>query len=1071
MLLVWNLLLIPLWAAEELPAGGSVEREIIAGSVQEWTLPRMPGYYEIDVAARGTRLEVEGFGAPVSLRDAPMRPVRLCGLWEGGGPGILRVRSLEAGENRSYVLTFQHRAATDGDVSRAEGCRNQAAARGMHSLAEKLAALSAARAAFEKAGDARGAAEVLTPTGAVLWELGRTADSLAAHVEAVGAWERQGNAGRQAEAMAKLGAGYLLTPGRSADGASALHRALALARTAGDSFAECLVAAELVANAATSGRTDAARELAQRAIDLAKAAGDRASEAVLWNNLARVEFNSSLVTATHHDSIALELRRRLKDEAAIAQSLNNLSTGLIGLGEAERGRAMMEEALEIRRRAGSPNAVANTLHNLGVEIFKSAAYDRAVGLFEEALGIWRSTGHKVGEAATLTELATTYFRRGADDRAERLYRQTLELHRGLNNRRAQANILAMLAGVLHARNEYEGSAALAKEAAAVAREGGFRLERARALHGLGRAYLSMNLINEAVGELAAAKEAANGVSQNDLAAVLTTTGTALRRAGDLRGSLAAYGEARALAEKVDDVASVAGIETGAALTLLAMGETERALERSEKAVEALETARSRLAEANTRAEFLARRQEVYKAAAAIRIRAGDPAAALEMSEKGRARSLSDLLAAMNDSTTESASAEEGKSRSSLSAKSAALVRMRLRRAPAADVDTLQRQVVAQQDEYRSLLERLARENPSLARATQAPAASEIQAELAVDEALLEFSLGADGSYLWIARRGGVQVVELGPRAGMETVVRDVRAALGPGGDAGPALAKLDPLLLRGAAGRLAGVRRLYVVPDGELHFVPFAALPSLGGMALSILPSAGFLTQQRGTMPRGPVAVFADPVYESGDVRFAPAVAATRGADDSLRFARLRFSAKEAQAIARLTPRRKAAEGFAATRAAVLNGSLARFGVLHFAAHALVDYGQPEQSAIVLSLYDERGRPADGFLRMYDVARLRLNAPLVVLSACETAMGRTLAGEGPLTLSRAFLAAGASGVVASLWAVDDAATAELMGSFYEALLRNGQPVADALRYAQRKVRSQPRWANPYFWAGFIYTGN
>lgn len=1071
MLPLWMILLTSLWAFEDLPAGSTVEREIAAGGVQEWTLRGTAGYYEIDVVARGTRLEVTGFGEQVQLSDAPMRPVRLCMVRDGGEAGVLRVRSLESGEDRSYALTLLYRTASERDAARAEGCRNQNAARGMRGLAEKLGALTAAKAAFEKAGDARGVAEVLTPTGAMLWELGRTADSLAAHVQAVGGWEQQGNGGRQAEAMAKLGAGYLLTPGKSADGETVLRKALALARTAGDSFAECQVAAELVGNAATNGRTDEAREMAKRAIELAKATHDRASEGLLWNHLARVEFNSSLVTAVEHDTKALELRRRLKDEVAIAQSLNNLSVGLIGLGEAERGRAMMEEALEIRRRAGSPNAVANTLHNIGVEFQKSSEYDRAVALYEEALGIWRSTGFKLGEAATLTELATTYFRRGADDRAERLYRQSLQLHLGLNNRRAQANVLALLSGVLHLRGDYGGSASLAREAAAVAGAGGFRMEQARALHGLGRAYLSMNRVHEAVEQLAAARVAISGVNQNDLATVLTTTGSALRRVGDLGGSLAAYDQARVIAETMEDRASLAGIEAGAALTLLAMGETERALASSEKAVETLEDVRSRLADANTRAEFLARRQEVYKAAAAIRIRSGDAAAALEMNEKGRARSLSDLLTAMNDPTPSSASAEERKLRRALSAKSAALVRMRLRRAPAADVAMLRKQLVALQDEYQSLLERLARENPGLARATRAPTPMEIQAALGPQEALLEFSLGASGSYLWIAQRNGVQVVEIGSAAAVETAVRAVRAGLGPGGDAGPELTKLDELLFRGASGRLAGVRRLYVVPDGELHFVPFAALPTLRAMPLSILPSAGFLTQQRGARRKGPVAVFADPVYEAGDVRVAPAVSDTRGGGESLRLGRLRFSAKEAQAIAKLTPRGMAAEGFAATRAAVVNGSLARFGVLHFAAHALVDHGQPEQSAIVLSLYDERGRATDGFLRMYDVARLRLNSPLVVLSACETAVGRSLAGEGPLTLSRAFLAAGASGVVASLWAVDDAATADFMGAFYEAFLRNGQPVAEALRAAQRKVRSQPRWANPYFWAGFIYTGN
>ncbi|MBL8174508.1 MAG: CHAT domain-containing protein [Bryobacterales bacterium] len=1072
MLAPWKLLLLPLWAAEPLPEGGLVERPIAPGRLQQWSLPSTPGYFEIDVTARGTRLQVDGPGLSVGLMDAPMRPVRLCWVRHGGPPQTLRIRSLEDVETRSYAVTLHRRKMSEQDPERVEGCRQQLASRATLPLPERLAALTAARVAFEKAGDRRGVAEVLTPTGAVLWELGRQAEALATHRQAVAAWELLGDTGRQAEAMAMLGAGYQLTPGRSADGTSMIRRAIGLAMSAGDTVAECRLTVELVASAATSGGPDVGRTQAHRAIQLAKAAGDRATEAALWNSLARIEFNSSLATAVRYDSAALDLRRRLKDEAAVAQSLNNLATGLRGLGEVERADAMMQEALEIRRRVAPPNAVANTLHNIGVNLLQSGEFDRAVAVFEEALGIWRSTGYKAGEAATLTELATTFFRRGAGDRAERLYRQALELHRGLNNRRAQANALAMLAGILHARGAFAESARVSKEAAGIAREGMFRLERARALHALGRAYLSMDRIGEALAELAAARESATGVSRIDLGTVLTTTGSALRRAGDLPGSLGAYTEARMIAEMAEDQPSLAGIHSGAALTLLAMGDTARAMELSEKAVAALEDARSKLAHAGTRAEFLARRQEIFKAAVAIRIRAGNPAAALDMSEKGRARSLSDLLAAMHVATpANAAGAEEKKLRNSLSAKSAALARMRIRNAPAGEMEKLRKQVAAQQDEYRTLLERLARDNPDLARASSAPHAAQIQAALAPDEALLEFSLGADGCYLWIARRDGIQATSLGPAAAIEATADDLRAALRADGNPAPALAKLDSLLFRAVAAELAAVRRLYVVPDGGLHLVPFAAFPSLGAKPLAILPSAGFLTLPRGARWKGPVAVFADPVYEIGDDRFRLEVSGTRGASESLRFARLRFSAKEAQAIARMAPLRTAAEGFAANRAAVLNGSLARFGVVHFAAHAVVDQEQPEQSALVLSLYDERGRATDGFVRMYDVSRLRLNSPLVVLSACETAVGQTLAGEGPLALSRAFLAAGASGVVASLWAVDDAATAEFMAAFYEALLRNGQPVAQALRYAQRRVRSQARWANPYYWAGFTYTGN
>jgi CHAT domain-containing protein len=145
--------------------------------------------------------------------------------------------------------------------------------------------------------------------------------------------------------------------------------------------------------------------------------------------------------------------------------------------------------------------------------------------------------------------------------------------------------------------------------------------------------------------------------------------------------------------------------------------------------------------------------------------------------------------------------------------------------------------------------------------------------------------------------------------------------------------------------------------------------------------------------------------------------------------------------------------------------------IVHFATHALIDHAHPELSGIVLSLVDGAGRPQDGVLRLHDVYNMRLSADLVVLSACQTALGPNVRGEGLIGLTRGFLYAGARRVVASLWRVDDAATAELMRRFYDAMLGPRRlPPAAALRAAQVDMSRQPRWAAPYHWAGFVLQG-
>jgi CHAT domain-containing protein len=154
----------------------------------------------------------------------------------------------------------------------------------------------------------------------------------------------------------------------------------------------------------------------------------------------------------------------------------------------------------------------------------------------------------------------------------------------------------------------------------------------------------------------------------------------------------------------------------------------------------------------------------------------------------------------------------------------------------------------------------------------------------------------------------------------------------------------------------------------------------------------------------------------------------------------------------------------------VISGQLSQYRILHFATHGLLNNERPELSGLVLSLIDRAGNPQDGFLRLHEIYNLQLNADLVVLSACETGRGKEIKGEGLIGLTRGFMYSGAPRVVASLWNVDDLATAELMKLFYRGMLKDGLPAGAALRTAQLELSRQKRWASPYFWAGFVLQG-
>jgi CHAT domain-containing protein len=333
-------------------------------------------------------------------------------------------------------------------------------------------------------------------------------------------------------------------------------------------------------------------------------------------------------------------------------------------------------------------------------------------------------------------------------------------------------------------------------------------------------------------------------------------------------------------------------------------------------------------------------------------------------------------------------------------------------------------------------------------------------------------------------------------------------------DAAAAAGVLSETVLAPVAG-LLNRKRLLIVSDGALQYVPFAALPKPGASAhealaatseVVSLPSASTLAVLRHEIAkRQPapktITVLADPVFNSDDERVRAAIARNRPApyrsmtnaqrstivkdeikraasesgwdSDALSMARLPFTRREADVVLSLVPAasRRQQLDFDANLANAINGDLAQYRIVHFATHGFLNSRHPELSGIVLSLFDERGQEQDGFLRAHQIYDLKLPADLVVLSGCRTGLGKEIRGEGLIGLTRAFMHAGSARVLVSLWDVNDEATSELMQRFYVNLLgpQKLSPAA-ALRAAQMSLAAEKRWSAPYYWAGFILQG-
>jgi CHAT domain-containing protein len=389
-------------------------------------------------------------------------------------------------------------------------------------------------------------------------------------------------------------------------------------------------------------------------------------------------------------------------------------------------------------------------------------------------------------------------------------------------------------------------------------------------------------------------------------------------------------------------------------------------------------------------------------------------------------------------------------------------------------------------EWREVEECLLNANPrSRALNSQPASLAEIQNSI-VDEdtLLLQYSIGVDGSYVWLVSRNEVASFPLAPRDQIENAAKRAHRFLSTRARRGDftCLSELSRLLIAPFSESLRG-RRLLINVEGCLQYVPFAALNNPGtnlllGERYEIVyaPSAsivGALRRNRIARPhpnRRKLLLIADPVFGFFDDR-APATAMRPELDEQSP-PRLAFSRNEAEAIRNTMQACEISlrEGFDATRDFVLSADLAQYQYIHFTTHTHVDRF-PELSSIFLSRLTEDGKIQNGQLRLFEIQRLRLGADLVVLATCENALGTQMNGEGLISIARGFFNAGAASVLATLWESEDQSTVKFMSHFYSALSNETDQPSAALKIAQSRLRSDPRWAHPYFWAGFVLLGD
>jgi tetratricopeptide (TPR) repeat protein len=985
--------------------------------------------------------------------------------------------------------------------------------------------------------------------------------SLEKYHEALGVYRRLGYHRRVGETLNNIGLIYD-TLGEFQTALKTFNEALPIRQAAGDRMGEGHTLNNIGLIYSRFGKIQEPLEKYNEALPISRAGGDRTAVADILNNMG-VAYQSigepQKALAMYNE--VLPIRRRVGDRRGEAVTLNNMGAIYRSMGEMRKALENYNESLSIARATGDRKEEALTLNNIGVIHHSTGEVQEALEKYNEALRIERDIGARMEVARTLINIGSVYSTLGEMQKALDISKEVLPILVAIGDRRGEAITLANTGSIYRSMGEMQNALSKYNEALSISRAIGNREVETRTLNNIGHSYYSLGEIQRALEKYneALLLSRAAGDRKGE-AYILHDIGLAYNSLGDVQKAQENYNAALAISRAAGERRIEAGILLDTARVEQKRGNLSQARKSIEHAISMIESMRINIASQELRASFFASQQEFYQTYIDLLMEmhrqnpaAAFDAAALAVSERARARSLLELLsearAELHRGVNSSLLERKRSLQQMLTAKATAQVNLFTRDHTPEQAGTIAKEIASITAEYEELEARIRQSNSRYDALTRPLPLnlSEIQQQVLDPETLLlEYSLGDQASHLFVVSHNSITSYRLPKRTEIEEATRHVREMLtAPQPRAGdtaakrqtriaeakasywPQAAALSRMLLGPAAQQL-GAKRLLIVADGALQYLPFSVLPvperrgdggtgrvpfrwkglGLGDENSSPrrpasptpliveheivhLPSASTLAVLRRELAgRKPapktVAVLADPVFSAGDARVKLAasdhkvLASNRAPEELTRslsdvrgqLARLLMTRDEAQAILSLTHPNSRLEAldFRASRATGTSDELSQYRIVHFATHGLLNSQHPQLSGLVLSLVDERGQPQDGFLQLHEIFNLRLPAELVVLSACQTGLGKEIKGEGLVGLTRGFMYAGAARVAASLWQVDDAATAELMKRFYRGMLQEGKRPAAALRAAQVEMWRRPQWQSPYYWGAFVLQG-
>jgi CHAT domain-containing protein/Tfp pilus assembly protein PilF len=866
----------------------------------------------------------------------------------------------------------------------------------------------------------------------------------------------------------------------------------------------------------SSGQVEAAVQAAQKAralaerlgrADVSRLAAARLEIIALYKKakaLRDESMDNAASAAVFEQAVALA--RGIEAPEFEAKCLRQQSVAYYQMEDYAAFRDLNRKALEITLKAKNRRDEGVCRNNLAVYYLKIDDYTEALAQVEIALEIARAASDDANAADGLNNLALIYAELGDFDKAAKAQTDALELERRLGDP-VKIGIRINNLGIIHRRKglitddrrEFE-LAARAFEEALARLEGSPETEStARVLNNLGSTWSQLGEFDKALDRFRASLALAEKIGSRELrGSVLNNIGIVYARLGELERSTVYYRQAVDLALEQADKKSLWE-------TYLELGNAQRGLGRDREAAESyraaiaiIEEIRASISTEELRATYFGsdKRLDAYHNLIGLLVDVdGDPApadarAAFETLEKARARSFLDSLevrAYMNERPAGAPALAE-REKALLGRLSQAYRELLRPGLEGLGRSAVQARIEAAEEDLDRLRRDMRRADPVLAGLEHPAAITYDQARAALPDArttAIAFAVGKEKAYAFALSRTGLKVYPIPPpavlRSEVETHIRRISDADSASFDEGVALYKalIEP-------GLAPGVAKLIIIPDGILTYLPFEALPTsrdapvhwlVQDLEVSYAPSLSSYRELRGragrthARTRPSLLAVGAPSYASPDKeREAAKLIESLYPELGTPSLALPFAAREIERAAASFParRRTVLTGPAASDDALKARATDRNRIIHLAAHGLIDDRKPMRSAIVMAA--PTAPDGDYLLQTREILDLRLDADLVVLSACRTGLGRFLRGEGIEGLNRAFFAAGASSVLMTLWSVSDEAGVPLMDAFYNRLLASDS-IAASLRAAKLALLSSPGYAHPYYWAGYIAAGD